>query len=49
MKKAYGSYDELVNIDAAYISLPTGPRAEWVKKCARAGKHMVAEKPYAKE
>jgi xylose dehydrogenase (NAD/NADP) len=48
LQKAYGSYDELLNdpeIDAVYIPLPTGLRAEWVFKAARAGKHVLADKP----
>ncbi len=33
------------DIDAVYIPLPTGLRTEWVLAAARAGKHIVAEKP----
>lgn len=48
--RAFGSYDELIaskEIDAVYIPLPTGLRAEWVIKAASAGKHVVCEKPCA--
>ena len=45
---AVGSYDELLNrsdIDAVYVPLPTGIRADWVVKAAQAGKHVMVEKP----
>jgi predicted dehydrogenase len=48
--RALGSYGELLaspDIDAVYIPLPTGIRAQWVKRAAAAGKHVVAEKPCA--
>jgi len=46
--KAIGSYDELLaneEIDAIYLPLPTGLRAEWAIKAAQAGKHLLCEKP----
>ncbi len=48
--RAYGSYEELLvdqTVDAVYIPLPTGLRKEWVLRAAKAGKHIVCEKPCA--
>jgi predicted dehydrogenase len=48
--RAFGSYEELLaskEIDAVYIPLPTGLRKEWVLRAARAGKHILCEKPCA--
>lgn len=47
---AVGSYQELLDrddVDAVYIPLPTGMRKGWVIAAARAGKHVLCEKPAA--
>ena len=48
--EALGSYDSLIanpEVDAIYIPLPTGLRKEWVIRAAKAGKHVLCEKPCA--
>ncbi|MBN2546091.1 MAG: Gfo/Idh/MocA family oxidoreductase [Spirochaetes bacterium] len=50
IEKCYASYEELLkdkSIDMVYIPLPNNLHAEWIKKCADFGKHVICEKPIA--
>lgn len=46
--KAYGDYQSLLDdteVDAVYIATPHPFHAEWAIKAAKAGKHILCEKP----
>lgn len=45
----YADYQQLLldsDIDAVYIGLPNHLHKEWIIRCAKAGKHILCEKPF---
>lgn len=45
--EGYETLLEIKEIDAVYLPLPTGLHEEWIEKCLKAGKHVLAEKSLA--
>jgi predicted dehydrogenase len=46
----YDSFDRIKDnpaIDMVYVVLPNALHADWVVRAARAGKHVICEKPMA--
>ena len=50
LERAHGSYEAMLSdpeIDAIYVPLPTAQRRDVILSAARAGKHVLCEKPVA--
>ncbi len=52
IERAHGSYDDLLadeGVDAVYVSLPNHLHVTWAERALAGGKHVLCEKPMARD